>query len=296
MTSEDRLIIVSNRLPVTIETTEHGARLQRSAGGLVSALLPIVRETGGCWIGWAGTDYDRCADELIKHSFSAHGYMFEPIFLTSAERDSFYRGFSNEIIWPLFHGLPSQRQISSEYWNGYCKANDKFAEAVARVSQKESFVWIHDYHLMLLGQAVRARGMHQRIGYFHHVPFPSPDVFDMLPWRKALLRALLEFDQIGFQTAQDLSNFMSSIRRYLPTAQAWKANEDFILRAGNHSAKAGVYPISIDYRGYAAEASKASVVAAAEAIRKELRTPMILGVDRLDYTKGIPERLTAFQK
>src|SRR5262245_25584276 len=138
MTVIDRLIVVSNRLPVTIDATESGVRLRRSGGGLVSALLPVIRDSGACWIGWPGTDYDRCGVELIKHSCSTQGYTFEPIFLSSAERDAFYRGFSNEIIWPLFHGLTSRCQFEPGYWEGYCEVNEKFAEAVERVAREES--------------------------------------------------------------------------------------------------------------------------------------------------------------
>ena len=179
-----RLVVVSNRLPVTIESDDNGQRLYPSNGGLVSALMPIVRESGGCWIGWPGCDYDGALLELLG-DLEASQNSFIPVALSQVERDTYYRGFSNEIIWPLFHNLPSRCQFDPIYWNGYCSANEKFADAVACVSQIDDFVWVHDYHLMILAEALRRRGVPHRLAYFHHIPFPPPDIFETLPWRSS---------------------------------------------------------------------------------------------------------------
>jgi trehalose 6-phosphate synthase len=284
MITGNRLIVVSNRLPITVKLAEGGAQLQPSGGGLVSVLIPVLRESGGCWVGWTGTEYDDSSARLIREKDSTQNCCLEPVFLNAAERDSFYRGFSNEIIWPLFHNLPSRCQFDPSYWKGYCDVNGKFADAIQRVSQKDSLIWVHDYHLMMLARDIRSRRMAQRLAYFHHIPFPAPDIFETLPWRAEILTALTAFDVLGFQTARDRRNFMACLHHLLPNI------------AERHSSRAVICPVSVDYDGFAAKATEPGVVAVSQMIRKELRTRIILGVDRLDYTKGIPERLTAFQK
>ena len=140
-------------------------------------------------------------------------YSLAPVFLTPPERSSYYDGFSNEIIWPLFHGSPSRCRFNSSYWTGYCNVNKKFVEVVERVSSPNDFIWVHDYHLMMQAADIRARGMRQRIAYFHHIPFPSPDIFEALPWRENILRALTDFNLIGFQTKNDQNNFVECLKR-----------------------------------------------------------------------------------
>jgi len=295
MTGHGRLVVVSNRLPIRIETTETGKRVYPSCGGLVSALVPILRESGGCWVGWTGTDYDETLPELFRGQCQDQQFSFEPVFLTAAERSHYYRGFSNEIIWPLFHDLPSRCQFNPAHWNVYDKVNGKFADAVERVAEIDDVIWVHDYHLMLLAGVLRARGLRHRLAYFHHIPFPSPDIFEMLPWRVEVLRALMNFNILGFQSQRDQRNFVACLRRCLPAVRISQRGEAFLARTENLSATIGTYPIGIDYEGFAAEASDSAVVSAADMIQRKLGTRMILGIDRLDYTKGIPERLIAFQ-
>src|SRR5262249_13072210 len=140
MNGPGRLILVSNRLPVRSECIDGENRLHRSSGGLVPALAPILQENGGCWVGWTGTDYDEIVSDLVKSS--ARDYLLEPVFLTAGEENGYYRGFSNEILWPLFHGLPSRCRFNSVYWKTYCQVNEKFAETVERVSQQNDFIWV----------------------------------------------------------------------------------------------------------------------------------------------------------
>jgi trehalose 6-phosphate synthase len=286
---------VSNRLPITVETADNKYRLQPSSGGVVSALVPILRESKGCWIGWTGTDYDETLGELVKDWSATQPYAFAPVFLSAEEKNFFYYGCANEVIWPLFHGLPSRCTFDSDYWRAYCKANAKFAEAVEDVAREDDFVWIHDYHLMILAARLRANGFRERLAYFHHIPFPSADIFETLPWRTELLKALMQFDVIGFQTERYQRNFIDCLRRCLGDAQARRSANGFLVRAAGRSAIVETHPVSIDYKSFAADAAAPEVVSAARRIRDQLGGQIILGVDRLDYTKGIVERLNAFR-
>jgi trehalose 6-phosphate synthase/phosphatase len=279
------LIVASNRLPITIDRSEGAASLQNSSGGLVSALTPILEKNGGTWVGWSGTEYDAEAASLIERSGKRQHYSFAPIFLSAAERASFYQGFSNESLWPLFHALSSRCHFDSSYWAGYCEGNQKFTAAIAAVARPDSFLWVNDYHLMMVPQLIRSRGMKHELAYFHHIPFPPPDVFAALPWRAEILNALMACDTIGFQTQRDRRNFVECVREFLPHA-----------RVKNHTDKIVVCPVSINFEQFAEASREPGVVASAEQLRRQLRTALILGLDRLDYTKGIPERLSAFQE
>lgn len=294
MSGSGRLILVSNRLPVRMECIDGENRLHQSSGGLVPALVPILRENGGCWVGWTGTDHDEIVSNLVRSS--ARDYLLEPVFLTTREEVGYYRGFSNEILWPLFHGVPSRCRFNSAYWKMYRQVNEKFADTVTRVSQQNDFIWVHDYHLMLQARALRGRGLEQHLAYFHHVPFPCPDVFAVLPWRDEILQALMHFNTIGFQTLRDRDNFIACLRRCLPDVQVRPdIPEAVTVRVENQCFTAGAYPISIDYEDFASGADPA-VDAMIQAIKDKLGdVRLVLGVDRLDYTKGIPERLAAFQ-
>jgi alpha,alpha-trehalose-phosphate synthase [UDP-forming] len=192
----------------------------------------------------------------------------------------FYQGFSNEVIWPLFHDLPSLCNFDAAYWRTYCAVNRKYARAVRRRVATGDFIWVHDYHLMNLAAELRRLGVRSRLGFFLHIPFPAPDVFMKLPWRAPLLDALLEFDLVGFQTARDRRNFLAC-------AQA--------LGREARPERAGHFPISIDYNAFMRRAAAADVAAKARELHQLLpKRKLVLGVDRLDYTKGIALRLRAF--
>lgn len=303
MNRDRRLIVVSNRLPVTLATTPAGFVAKRSAGGLVSALLPIIGQNGGWWIGWTGNECDSAAayNAALRPALAAcspeipAGSLI-PLFLTESEKECFYRGCSNEIIWPLFHDLTSRCVFNPAYWSTYCEVNDKFAAAVATVSHPNDVVWVHDYHLMMLAEALVKRDLRLRLAYFHHIPFPSPDIFEKLPWRKEILRGLLQFHTLGFQTKRDRNNFLDCVRRGLGEVKQAELGSKVLVQAEGRSAFVGAYPISIDFQHFAAEAAHSSVALEAQAIRhRHGGTALILGVDRLDYTKGIVERLQAFE-
>ena len=295
MNGARRLIVVSNRLPVTIEETDIGLRLQASCGGLVTALRPVLHDSLGCWVGWTGTDYAPEIADLLRGE-SAHDYSLVPVFLTAAEKACFYHGCSNEIVWPLFHDLQSHCNFDPTYWDVYRQVTEKFADAVQQVAHSDDFVWVHDYHLMLLADALRAREVRLRLAYFHHIPFPPPDIFEKLPWRNQILRGLLQFTTLGFQTARDRRNFVACLRRCLRDVHVLRLGERLLVRAEGSHAVVGTFPISVDFQELATRASDPVVAAQANEIQHNINgEQIILGVDRLDYTKGIPERLVAFR-
>jgi len=295
MSSDSRLIIVSNRLPVTLECVNGRIDARPSSGGLVSALLPAFRESGGCWIGWPGTGFDDVIASALR-GCCAPVYSLEPVFLDEREVRCFYHGWSNEIIWPLFHDLQSNCNFDPDYWAAYREATEKFADAVERIAAPRDFVWVHDYHLMMLAGALHSRGVRARLAYFHHIPFPSPDIFEKLPWRTDILGGLLKFHFLGFQTTRDRANFAACVSRCFPDAQVEQFGERLLVRASGSCASAGVYPVSVDYQALASDAANPEVERSAAAIRQSLRgRKMLFGLDRLDYTKGLLQRIAGFR-
>jgi trehalose 6-phosphate synthase len=239
---------------------------------------------------------DDTTSRALKDWQATQGSSFIPVSLTPKEVDCYYRGFSNEILWPLLHSLASRCQFDSAYWHHYVSANEKFADAVFHTVQDNDFVWVHDYHLMILADRLRRRGLRQQLAYFHHVPFPSPDIFEALPWRVEILQSLLSYDLLGFQTLHDRSNFVSCLRRCLRDFRVIRTDDSLVIRARGRHVIVGAFPISIDHDMVAAEASRPQTVDLVNTIKNGISgSQIILGVDRLDYTKGIPERLSAFK-
>ena len=296
MTSEKRLIFVSNRLPVTVAEGPGGPQLKPTSGGLVTALRPLLHARKGFWVGWTGTE---CKPEF-ETLFGQATYENErliPVSLTEEERKNFYCGFSNEIVWPLFHDLQSRCNFDPAYWKTYVSVNEKFADAVARVATDDAIVWVHDYHLMLLGTMLRERGVSAKLGFFQHIPFPPADIFEKLPWRSEILRALFDFDVVGFQTSRDQKNFGGCVRRLLPEIELHRTTSDrMTAQLGDRTVAVGAFPIGIDFDEFSGQANLPDVRERAAEIRRDVAgCQIVLGVDRLDYTKGIPERLRAFQ-
>jgi trehalose 6-phosphate synthase/phosphatase len=301
---QNRLLVVSNRLPVVLRKDKAGEwSAEPGSGGLVTALLPVLKHRGGTWIGWPGTPVDSASDDLdraLGRAGDALGCALQPVHLDEHEEHNFYRGFANEVIWPLFHDLQTLCNFDPVYWRVYCEVNRKFASAVMRASGPDDFIWAHDYHLMNLASEMRAMGCRSRIGFFLHIPFPAPDVFLSLPWRKQLLKALLEYDMVGFQTLRDRHNFVDCVRALIKDVRIQgKGN---VLVAEVHSpdgrkreVRFGAFPISIDFNEFMRSASSAQVAAKAQELHKLLpKRKLVLGIDRLDFTKGIPQKLKAF--
>ncbi len=289
-----RLIVVSNRLPVSAQGSNGTTKLVPSAGGLVSALLPVFRRQGGSWVGWAGCEESLAA--RLREEWNA-GPRLEPVFLTEGEKQQYYDGCANQALWPLFHDLASKCRFEPAYWMGYREATDKFADAVEAVAEGDDLVWVQDYHLMLLGEALRARGSRVKLAYFHHVPFPAADIFERLPWRREVLRGLMHFHSVGFQTERDRRNFTASVRRHLEDARVRRIGPRFLVHAGGLTTMAGTYPISIDFHEMAMQAESGRVREREQEIRRQVPgQAIVMGLDRLDYTKGLLERVAGFRE
>lgn len=288
------LIVVSNRLPVTAERTTSGYRLRSSPGGLVSALQPILREVGGCWIGAA--DYaDSELENLLQSAADCEGFTMRSVFVPPALWNDYYNGFCNQVLWPLFHDLQSRCNFSPQYWYAYVEASSHFAKAIVSQTRAGDVVWIHDYHLMHLGTALARHFDPRNLLYFHHVPFPPPDVFEKLPWRKDILKSLLSFGLVGFQTARDRFNFISCVRRILTGCVLKRNGSTLAIKHNSVETLVGTFPIGIDYEDFVRTATNPVVLADTKDIRKHLPDcHVVLGVDRMDYTKGILERIRGF--
>lgn len=297
--SSQRLVVISNRLPIVIEKEKEQLKISQGMGGLVTALAPVLRNRAGLWIGWTGnseTIAPEVLTSLLQQAKELSGFTCCPVPLTQEDIDLYYHGFSNEIIWPLFHDLQSLCNFVPSYWNGYQKATEKFAEVTIKNIKTSDFIWVQDYQLMLLGQELRKRQPHLSIAFFLHIPFPSLDMFLKLPWRFQIIRALLEFDCIGFQTVRDVRNFIRCVKALLPDVVQEKAGSLQFFTVGDRKVSAGAFPISIDFEDFYHFAQSKEVADRAWHIHEGMPgKTLILSVDRLDYTKGIPNRLEAFR-
>lgn len=296
-----RLVVVSNRLPVVLSKAEAGTwSIRPGSGGLVTAMGPVLRDRGGLWIGWPGLASEDCPDdeflnELITKGAAQSGYALKYVYLTREEIDNYYHGFSNEILWPLFHDLFPQCNFDPVYWDTYQKVNCKIARYVGEHTERKDYIWVHDYHLILVARELRRIGLKQQIGFFLHVPFPPLDIFLKLPWRFEIMEALLAYDLIGFQTARDRRNFIGCVRALLGYKVTGRGQTSSIINK-DREVLVGAFPISIDFREFSAFAKTQEVSDLAWIIHANLpKRQLILGVDRLDYTKGIPHRLLAFE-
>jgi trehalose 6-phosphate synthase/phosphatase len=295
--STQRLVVVSNRLPYVLERQSDGEwTLKPGSGGLVTALLPVLRDRGGVWIGWPGvTDEVSNAREILQEVSVGTGYAFEPVMLSQEEIDRYYHGYSNESIWPLFHDLQSQCIFDPAYWPGYVAVNTKFAHTLASHCHPEDFVWIHDYQLMDVARHARQADCQANLAFFLHIPFPSPDIFMKLPERQAVLNSLLEYDLVGFQTVRDRRNFVQCVRILVKNASLSVQGHLHVVKVGAREMRVGNFPIGIDATGYANRAQTPEVEERLHEIRTRYRgRQLVLGLDRLDYTKGITHRLQAF--
>jgi trehalose 6-phosphate synthase/phosphatase len=293
-----RLVVISNRLPIVIEKKEGNLQVSLGSGGLVTALSPILQQKGGLWIGWPGV-VDGSEKEMIpllKNSKITEGLSFSPVFLTQEEISLYYAGFSNEILWPLFHDLLLQCHFIPAYWHAYQKVNAKFAEELVKNIRKDDFIWVQDYHLLLLGDEARKKGVTAQLNFFLHTPFPPLDIYLKLPWRLQVIQALLEYDLLGFQTMRDRKNFLHCVKALLPEAEISRKGFLHICKIGSRTVKIGNFPISIDYKSFEEMAASPEVLKSKQLIDRTIHEQKtIFSVDRLDYTKGIIFRLEAYR-
>jgi trehalose 6-phosphate synthase len=286
--ADSPVVVVANRLPVDQVTDPDGStRWQRSPGGLVTALEPFVAGRGGAWVGWSGS-----AGEAPE-PFESGGMSLVPVALTEEEVDRYYEGMSNASLWPLYHDVVEKPEYHRAWWDAYVQVNKRFAERAASVAAEGAIVWVHDYQLQLVPALLRQQRPDLTIGFFLHIPFPPYELFTQLPWRSAVVEGLLGADLVGFQRPAAAANFVQLARRLhdLPARR-------HAVEYEGRTVVARAFPISIDVQAFDELARSPGVLARAAEIRKELGDPskVILGVDRLDYTKGIGVRLSAFQE
>lgn len=296
MKDKTRLIALSNRLPVALHREEGTWRVLPGTGGLVTALAPALRNRGGLWVGWPGTDSRPEIDRLLASASRGAGYELIPVSLTKADIAGYYDGFSNRTAWPLFHDLQSFCTFSPNYWYSYLTVNRKFAEKTLACSSEDDYIWIHDYHLMGVASAIRDMGQRRRTGFFLHIPFPPLDIFVKLPWRAQVLQFLLEHDLVGFQTLGDRRNFLECLQRLLPGIRTRGRGPVVTVQHEGGEVRVGAFPISIDYDGFLGRAASPEVEGSYHAIKDAFSgKKIIFGLDRMDYTKGLPERLRGFR-
>lgn len=249
-------------------------------------------------MGWPGpnaVDAENIAPALQAAS-SELGFELVPVPLTPEHVRGFYSGFSNEIIWPLFHDLQSRCNFDPDYWNAYLKVKDEFAQATQAIVQEGDVIWVHDYHLMGLGRTLRENGVTNQCCYFLHIPFPPPDIFCKLPWRKEVIESLLRYDTVGVQTYRDLNNLADCIQLLTP-GEVVRRQDFLTIRQDGRETTVGTFPISIDFDEFEQPSQTVSVQLRAEEIRRDMGVEhLIVSVDRLDYTKGIPYRIRAFHR
>lgn len=273
-------VVVANRLPVDVVD----GHWQVSPGGLVTALQPVLKNRGGCWVGWPGTT------EEDLEPFDHDGFRLQPVSLSQQEFEDYYEGFSNATLWPLYHDLVVQPQYHRHWFEAYLTVNHRFAQATAAVAAPGATVWVQDYQLQLVPGLLRKLRPDLKIGFFLHIPFPHPDLFHQLPWRKECVEGIVGADVVGFHLRGNAENFLqltdspqgqASIREITATCTA----------PDGRTVGVGAFPISIDTSAVVHEEDEVARVRTALA-----GDTVILGVDRLDYTKGILHRLEAFEE
>lgn len=287
----ERLILVSNRLPVTIEKRKAGLHVSKSVGGLATGLDSFYKSYDSLWIGWPGVTLERIKGsdrEELSAKLAAEKCV--PVLLSQRDLERYYFGFSNNTIWPLFHYFLDHVEYEEEMWESYRHANRRFSDVILEHARPDDTIWIHDYQLMLVPQMVRQEMPDVKIGFFLHIPFPSYEVFRLLPWRKELLNGLLGADLIGFHTYDYVRHFLSSISRLLGHEIAFGQ-----FSVGTRIVRVDAFPMGIDYQRYAGAVDLPKVKRTMDNIRRRVGDQrLILSIDRLDYTKGIPHRLEAF--
>lgn len=296
----NKTIIVSNRLPLKVQIKDHQLKIKTSVGGLATGLLPIHQKNKGIWIGWAGMveediPCDHLKDEMIE---AAIQHRCIPVSLNRRELKDFYQGFSNSTIWPLFHYFTEFSEYNDSFWKTYQEVNQRFADQVLDFAEEGDTVWVHDYQLMLVPQLIREKKKNITIGFFLHIPFPSYEVFRLLPYRREIIEGLLGADLIGFHTAEYTQHFINSARNLTDSSF-----EKGYIQHRERSVKAGTFPLGIDVKKFEAAAQQRfhKTISKSTVFHKKLvqhkqdvqKVKLILSIDRLDYTKGIANRIRA---
>ena len=295
-----KLLIVSNRLPVTVVTREGEVQLREAVGGLATAIKSFLGAVEGgrglgfsevLWVGWSGVKAEAETEE-VRSKLSEGGLV--PVSLSGEEVNLFYEGFCNATLWPLFHGFTVYTIFEKRFWEAYVRVNQKFAEAVASLAEPGDFVWVHDYHLMLMPAMLRDAVPDAAIGFFLHIPFPPAEVFQLLPppWRNAVLDGVLGADLVGFHIHEYVNNFLRAVAKFL----GYRV-EGGVVHVGRRKARVGSFPISINFEFFHTAAGRPQVKAQIDELRQRLRgLKVVFSIDRLDYTKGVLNRLHAWER
>jgi len=290
MVKDPKLIVVSNRLPVEVVRTEDGLKYHPAAGGLATSLQSVRKQRDMVWLGWPGIHVwdDKERKEIERRLLKE--YESVPLFLPPSDFDLYYEGFSNGTIWPLFHYFPQNAHYEAREWSAYKAINAVFRDKILEIARPGDLLWIHDYHLMMLPELVREALPEAKIGFFLHIPFPSSELFRMLPWREEILRGLLGSDLIGFHSHGYARHFLSSLLRLLGLEQEFGR-----VITGDRVVKVDTFPIGVDVgRFETAMGTKAVQKELADLEDQTRDRKIVLTVDRLDFTKGIVERLESF--
>jgi trehalose 6-phosphate synthase len=298
---KSRLIIVSNRLPVVVKKgVKNRYELSQAAGGLVTAMTPVLKRDGGVWIGWAGNFLEENIDveELLRQEMEDLNYRYRSVDINLNDYELYYKGFSNEVLWPLFHNVSVYCNFDANYYEAFKKVNQKFAQTIMSELIDNDFIWVHDYHLINTGKELREKGVKNTIAFFLHIPFPPADTFNRIPWRLEIIDAMLSYDLIGFQTENDKKNFLEVVASLIEDAAIDQKEEEIatiVIQKEEH--KVGAFPVSIDYDEFSNQAKSEEVSKMTEELKEDYPGQKImLGIDRLDYSKGIPQRLKAYRR
>jgi trehalose 6-phosphate synthase/phosphatase len=286
-----RLIIVANRLPVNTTRRAGNLHFSQSPGGLATGLKSLPESTERLWLGWPGMTNEKLkADDKDQIREKLAEIDCRPVFLSRSQTEGYYQGFSNKTIWPLFHYFPRRTVYEDRYWKAYKQVNKIFCEEVMKLARPDDSIWVHDYQLMLLPELLRQKLPGSAIGFFLHIPWPSFELFRLLPWREKILNGLLGADLIGFHTYDYVRHFFSSISRILRLEHTLGN-----VSVANRVVKVDAFPIGIDYEKYAGAINEPAVEKEVRKVRSKIgKRKVILSIDRLDYSKGIIERLEAF--
>ncbi len=290
MTGNVDFVVLANRLPVDRVTGPDGeVGWRRSPGGLVSALEPVMRTHDGAWLGWPGVATD-AGEELA--AFDLDGLHLVPVPMSGEEVEEFYEGFCNGTLWPLYHDVVAKPEFHRTWWNAYLRVNRRFAERAAELAAPGATVWVHDYQLQMVPSLLRELRPDLRIGFYLHIPFPPTELFGQLPWRRRILEGLLGADLVGFQLPGAAQNFIGLVKQRV----GHETRGNVVHLPDGRKVRASAFPISIDVQAFETLARSDSVAKRAVQIRRALGDPalVLLGIDRLDYTKGILPRLRAW--
>ena len=286
-----RLLIVSNRLPVTIRKGADGVEVHRSSGGLATGLRAPHEQSGGWWIGWPGDFSELDARAEAESRAQLNAMRTVPVSISRHEATIYYEEISNGILWPLCHDRLDRLPLHLEGWDVYERINERFADIVAKMWRPGDLIWVHDYQLMRLPALLRQRLPKARIGYFLHVPFPNPEVFLALPVRRWLVEGMLGADLIGFHTRRYRGHFTAALRRLM----SLEMDADEHVRYESRAIRLGIFPMGVDAQDLMRRANDRSVTQRVLELKTQ-HERLLLGIDRMDYTKGIPRRLASFER